>query len=228
MPSKGGTFSPEVKQKLSEIALGILVPKYHNPDWLREKYWDEGLSSSEIGKLVGASYATILKWMEKLAIPRRTLREARLGERNPRWGKRCSSETKHRISEAKKGKKLSSEHRRKIGDAHKGKKKSPEHRRKLSEGKRGAKNPQWKGGRRHVTGYIRLTIPGHPNADVKGYIYEHRFLMAEHLARPLKPDEVIHHINGIRDDNRIENLELFDSAIDHGRFHTNQVPIHSR
>ena len=58
-------------------------------------------------------------------------------------------------------------------------------------------------------GYITLRMPEHPNAMRNGRIYEHQLIMSNKLKRPLQKQETIHHKNGIRDDNRIENLELW-------------------
>jgi len=77
----------------------------------------------------------------------------------------------------------------------------------------GASARAWKGGKRRSTdGYIYFwTSPDdffYPMATVNGAIAEHRLVMAKHINRCLQSWELVHHKNGLRDDNRIENLEL--------------------
>lgn len=85
---------------------------------------------------------------------------------------------------------------------------------------RGEDHGRWKGGRViDHDGYVKVWRPGAPLTRTRGrhvdYVYEHRLVMEEHLGRPLRSDETVHHINGDTADNRIENLQLRSSQ--HGR-----------
>lgn len=59
-------------------------------------------------------------------------------------------------------------------------------------------------------GYIFIYVPNHPNSNKKGWILKHRWIMSNKIGRPLKNKEIVHHINEIRDDNRIDNLQLLN------------------
>ena len=85
----------------------------------------------------------------------------------------------------------------------------------LLRNRRGDKHPSWKGGRnREGFGYISVQVlPGDKYYEMtkkNGYVMEHRLVMAHHLNRPLDKQEIVHHLNGIRNDNRRENLALVD------------------
>jgi hypothetical protein len=82
----------------------------------------------------------------------------------------------------------------------------------------GDRGATWKGGRTNSAGYIYkyTTDLNHPGikrcSNVGGYVLEHRLVMESHLGRYLQKWETVHHINGVKDDNRIENLQLLPTG----------------
>jgi len=84
----------------------------------------------------------------------------------------------------------------------------------------GANHPNWKGGRYyHEDGYVLIHVPPdspyRPMGHKTGYILEHRLIIAQHLGRCLLDEEVVHHINGDKQDNQIGNLELLPNDASH-------------
>jgi hypothetical protein len=79
---------------------------------------------------------------------------------------------------------------------------------------RGENHYLWKGGKHsNQDGYVRYTgFYDHPFANSDGKIFEHIFIMECYLGRKLFPKETVHHKNGNRSDNRIENLELWSTS----------------
>lgn len=81
------------------------------------------------------------------------------------------------------------------------------------DGMKGENHPSWKGGRTITReGYVKVHAKGHPRADRHGMVWEHQIVMEGNIGRTLTREENVHHLNGIRDDNRIENLELWTKS----------------
>lgn len=111
------------------------------------------------------------------------------------------------------------------GKARQGKPRSKEVKQKIGDANRGSNHGMWKGGRsKTYYGYVMIYAPNHPYKSSNrglGYVLEHRLAMEKHLGRYLLPKERVHHLNGIKDDNRVKNLKLFSSEIEHQKFHYN-------
>ena len=90
---------------------------------------------------------------------------------------------------------------------------------KKTNGK-GSRNGMWKGGR---TGggenYFYVLMPKHPFANKACYILEHRIVMEKIIGRYLAKDEVVHHKNNIKSDNRPKNLQLMKKK-EHDSYHS--------
>lgn len=91
-----------------------------------------------------------------------------------------------------------------------------------SEARRGEGTPNFKGYRRKTSkGYYVRYVPWHPCASKDGLVMEHRLVMEGLIGRVLRNDEVVHHINGNKADNRPENLKLM-SFSEHTSFHNSR------
>ena len=141
-----------------------------------------------------------------------------------------SKETKKKISDAHMGLRHSKETKKKMSASHTGmigywrNKKRPEMTGKNNPfygmDKFGKNNSMWKGGKiKDKNGYVFLLKHNHPFSHKTGYIKRSRLVMEKKLGRYLTPEEVVHHINEIKDDDRPENLQLFANKSEHIKFH---------
>ena len=85
---------------------------------------------------------------------------------------------------------------------------------------RGSRNGRWNPDRLLTDrGYVLIRVgKSHPLANPNGYAFEHKIVICAALLRRLEPGEVVHHRNGDRTDNRLENLELL-AASEHSALH---------
>jgi hypothetical protein len=162
-----------------------LIPK----EVLIELYTEQKKTVNQVAAFLGRKISTIRYYLEKYDIPRRP--------RNQYLGKHLKESTKEKIRKSallRLSCGLSQEVKDKIGNAHRGKQK-PYFRKIVHVPSNGDY-------------YIQLWLPNNPMSRQGGYVYEHRLVMSQILGRPLNRNEIVHHKNGIKHDNRPENLEL--------------------
>jgi len=95
----------------------------------------------------------------------------------------------------------------------------PGHNPRETYGAIGKLNGRWNDGKTKNKGYILVMNPDHPRANPNGYVLEHLLAMEKHLGRPILPTEAVHHIDGNKANNAIENLQLFETWGKHLSFH---------
>jgi|GEM_PF-5080396 len=166
-----------------------------NKDLLFTEYVVNQKPMHQIAKEYETSTSCICYLLKKYGIPARKYHTAK---------------TKEKISISQKG-----------NQYRKGKKSSEETKQKLRNAKLGKYTKSSKYGghtKLRTDGYIMVYCPEHPNCTKDGYVMEHILVMENQIGRYLAPNEVVHHINKKRNDNRIENLKLMTFK-EHAAFH---------
>lgn len=176
---------------------------------LEDLYVKQDLSMVEIAKLYDCHRDAVLYWLKKFNIPRKyNWKQKRIDAQRDWLYQKYIIEglSTHKIAEL-----LNSNHQtvlyrmKRCGIPTKSR----------IEAITGENSANWKGGIIHLsTGYVMVKDSQQP----RGYIFEHRKLMENHLGRKLTPDEIIHHINGNKADNRIENL-IITTKSKHTTYH---------
>lgn len=156
-------------------------------------YLEKKMSMNKISKLKNISIGKVFNLLHQFDIPTRSQKD----------------------TFTMKGHRLTDSQKERIRKLHLGKKASVETKEKMSKSK-------FKGGVGHKKnrkdGYVAIYIPEHPRASKDGYVLEHVLMMEMKIGRHLQENEVVHHINKIRDDNRLENLKLM-TKYEHMSFH---------
>ena len=153
---------------------------------IRAMYWDEGLSGKQIAVKLGCSPSAISLRMKASNIPTRSAAAYPPTDKQ----KKAWKANGERLSRTP----ASIAARKESGHKNLG---------------RRAKEYEFGGHeKRRSDGYIKVYVPDHPHASADGYVMKHTLVMERHIGRFLREDEVVHHVNRIRDDNQLKNLRL--------------------
>lgn len=161
-------------------------------DVLRTLYLTDGKSMNRIAGELGVSVGAVHKYIHKYGIEAREKSSRQEGFKMP----------KDAVERTRR--------------ANLGRKRTPEQKKRLSEAK-------FKGGvghkKKRADGYIAIYFPDHRRTTKDGYVMEHDLVAEAGFGVLLKDGECVHHINGIRDDNRLSNLQVL-SFREHTGLHT--------
>ena len=181
------------QRRRSDVAKRITI----SDEYLRMAYIEQRKTMQQIADEVGCTPATILNRLRRAGIETRKPHDYPTTEKQRQaWvrigklgkGKSLSLETREAISKARKGKRLKIDYD--FGGHEKQRK----------------------------DGYIAVYVPDHPNANKDGYVMKHHLVMEQHIGGYIPKGCIVHHKNGKRNDNDIENLELMTFR-EHAGYH---------
>jgi DNA-binding NtrC family response regulator len=185
-----------VYENNSHTKAGVVMKGYQNKQELEDKY-KELKSMLKVAQYYGVSKKLILNYMNKFEIPRNEM-----GKKIDTHKAKTMLDNGYRLKDVAKELKISMTTARE----------------KLKA--KGIESDRFhKHYREKDSGYILILKPSHPRADKSGYVPEHTLVMEQMLGRLLKPDEVVHHINGNKSNNQPENLRLM-TAFQHKQLHS--------
>jgi hypothetical protein len=192
------------------------------PEWYKSiaSEYKNGASSVEVGKKFGYTPIHVLRIVRLCGVRVRTQSESKLGK--PSKKRLFSDEREKTLCEEYRSGKTIKEIAEPLGVAIAVlarilKRNGVKSRISYDTGKVGKYASRWRGGRtKNETGHVRI-----PSRNASKFEYEHRAIMQKHLGRKLESWEVVHHKNGIPDDNRIRNLQVM-SKREHQKLHAKE------
>lgn len=180
-------------------------------NWLKEQYVDSLRSLQDMANEVGCHKATVARALKRNGIERRKRTSKYPLLNDKAWLKKVYVEDGRTIQS------IADEIGCAPGNVHSSlsalKIRTRSHKetfkRLYPHGRNGPLHGQWKGGRMISNGYVFVYQPDHPSTKGKRpYVQEHRLVMERSIGRYLEPYEVVHHLDGDRQNNDISNLEL--------------------
>ena len=193
-------------------------PDYQDKEWLEKQYITLDKSMKQIADEINIASSTIFNWLRKHNIETRKNTPDDIRYRNKEWLKEqyydLNINTKQIADMCNVTKPTIRNWMRIFG--------LPMNHTALSK----EAHPLWKGGKTIATkGYIMVKKYNHPRGGKQNYIAEHILVMEKDIGRYLTDEEVVHHINGVKNDNQIENLYLYNNSSEHNKGERSLSPL---